>query len=292
MPTDERHRALAAYGRESGDMDQAVYTPQPPLSNFVTCFWIRQGPSKPAKELALPTGTVEMVINFREERLWVFGRNKADSDDGFKGGIMCGPHSEYFVIDSAANEEVIGVNFKPGGIFPFLDIPSDELQNTLAPLDALWNSRAVELRDQLLNARTNQERFSRLERFLLRQAFRPLALDPRVTYSLSVIQRGSTPQTVAALADDVGSSKRRFIELFRTITGLTPKQYIRVQRLQEVLWSIDGGELRSWADIAFSCGYYDQSHFYRDFHAMTSMLPGEYAKRRGERHNHVPILDC
>ena len=195
-------------------MNTETYTPKPPLSHFVSGFWIRKGPAEPARELALPTGTVELVINLREEPLRVFGRNGPGEGGGFKEGVICGPHSEYFVIDSAANEEVIAVNFKPGGIFPFLDLPSDRLQNALLPLDAVWGYRALQLRDELVNARSNQERFHILERFLLRWASRPLLLDPRVTRSLWVVQRSSDPPSIAMLSDEVGLSQRRFIELF------------------------------------------------------------------------------
>lgn len=270
-------------------MTTEAFIPDPPLSSFVSCFWIRRRPAEAVRELALPTGTAELVINLRDERLRVVGRNSLGEDGGFRDGVICGPHSEYFLIDSAANEEVIGVNFRPGGIFPFLDTPSDHLQNSLLPLDAVWGSRAVQLRDELVNARSNLERFRVLERFLLQRAYRPLLLDPRVTHALRVLQSSSGPFHIAGLAEEAGLSQRRFIELFRTTTGLSPKQYFRVRRLQAALRAIERGEVHSWADVAYSHGYYDQSHFNRDFHAMTGMIPSEYAARLGDRPNHVPV---
>lgn len=44
-----------------------TYIPQPPLSDLVEMFWLYEGFAQPAKERALPTGTVELVINLRND---------------------------------------------------------------------------------------------------------------------------------------------------------------------------------------------------------------------------------
>jgi AraC-like DNA-binding protein len=43
-----------------------------------------------------------------------------------------------------------------------------------------------------------------------------------------------------------------------------------------------------WADIALTCGYYDQSHMVHDFHDFTGLSPANYLARRGPFINHVP----
>ena len=42
------------------------------------------------------------------------------------GCSLMGPHSEYFVIDTAQQVRVMGVHFGPGGAFPFLPLPADD----------------------------------------------------------------------------------------------------------------------------------------------------------------------
>jgi AraC-like DNA-binding protein len=40
-----------------------------------------------------------------------------------------------------------------------------------------------------------------------------------------------------------------------------------------------GGTAPSWSALAQGCGYYDQSHMIRDFHAFSGMTPVEFARR-------------
>jgi hypothetical protein len=49
-----------------------TYIPRQPLADFVQLFWYSEGyRPKHAKEHHLPTGTLELVINLREDALRV-----------------------------------------------------------------------------------------------------------------------------------------------------------------------------------------------------------------------------
>ena len=115
------------------------HIPRPPLSNFIEMLWYYDGYAQPhAKERLMPTGTTELVINLREDQIRVYDRNDTKIGQTFPGAIVCGPHSEFFVIDTDEQTTVIGVHFKPGGIFPFVELPADELRNQHVGLADLW----------------------------------------------------------------------------------------------------------------------------------------------------------
>lgn len=266
-----------------------VYRPQPPLSACVTCFWSRKGPPETTRELAFPTGTVELVISLTSDGLRVFGQAEADDPLAFTGAMLCGPHLRHFVIDSSPNDDVIGVNFLPGGVFPFVDVPVDSLLNQHIAFEDVWKAKAHELRERLIDAPDPYERFRRLERLLLEQAYRSLTFDPRVAHALARLHSPEHVEGVAALAEEVNLSRRRFVELFRVSTGFTPKEYARIRRFQQAITLIGQGTPRPLVDVAHACGYYDQAHFNHEFLSMSGITPGEYLSRRGERVNHVPV---
>ncbi len=56
-----------------------TYIPQAPLSDFIAYFWSYERAAQPSvKERALPTGTLELVINLRDDRLRVVDRQHRD----------------------------------------------------------------------------------------------------------------------------------------------------------------------------------------------------------------------
>src|SRR5215471_20317862 len=246
-----------------------TYTPRPPLSDFVQLLWLYDGYKRlhdQPKERLLPDGSMELVINLRgdDDRMRVYDRRDTDRYQSFRGALLCGVHSNYFVIDSAEETSVIGVHFKPGGGFPFFCMPADELHNVHVGLDTLWGSAAIDLRDQLLEARSPENQFCILENALLRQAAR-LTRHRAVGLALKEFQSVPHTQTIAEVTQQIGLSARRFTQLFREEVGLTPKLFCRVRRFQSVLRLVANGQKVDWPDVALACGYFDQAHFIHDF---------------------------
>jgi AraC-like DNA-binding protein len=257
-----------------------LHCPGPPLSQFVELFWYYKGLSLPhKKERLLPQGTVELVIDLRRDR---------EGSRFFPEAVVSGPHSRFFIIDTACQAEVIGVHFRAGGAFPFFKMPADELQNQHVSLDDLWGSRAPELRERVLAAPTPQSKVQILERFLMAQALKPLCPHPAVCFALREFQQPETP-AIAAVTDQIGLSSRRFIQVFSGEVGLSPKLFCRVQRFQQVLRIVHSGCDVDWTDIALGCGYFDQAHFIHDFKEFSGINPTSYLAVRTDHLNHVPI---
>jgi len=274
----------------------STHIPGPPLSDFVETFWFCESGVIPhAKERVLPHGCPELLVNLREDRFTVYDRQDHTRFQNFRGCLMCGPHSEYTVIDTADQASIIGVHFKPGGGFPFLGLPANELHNAEAPLEVLWGARAADLREELLEAETPEAKFRVLERYLLKQAGWPVtaAFDghPAVAFALKELQQPGNHRTIASLTEQVGLSPRRFIQVFSEQVGLTPKLYCRVMRFQEVLGQISKESQVDWAALAAAVGYFDQAHFIHDFRAFSGINPSTYLAGRGEYQNHVAILE-
>jgi hypothetical protein len=150
------------------------YTPGPPLPDFVDKFWSEEGYAPPhARERAFPTGTIELIVNLLDDETRVFDRQDHDRPRSFRGALICGAHSGYFVIDTVQQSSTIGVHFEPGGAFPYLGLLAHELRDAHVSLDALWGPNVDELRDRLLEAVTPAARFRILEKALLARVGKP-----------------------------------------------------------------------------------------------------------------------
>jgi AraC-like DNA-binding protein len=244
------------------------WIPSPPLADSVGMFWFyRCDASVRVRERVLPTGTMGLVIDLRDDA---------------PGPSVYGAHSESYAVDPAGEAWSVGVNFKPGGALPFLDLHAGELRNAHVSLDTFWGSQADVLRARLLDAKRPAAMFRVLEQALLAQPDRPLARHPAVAFALGEFQGRAHTPTVRNVTERIGLSPRRFIQLFTKQVGLTPKLFCRVRRFQEVLRLVRTKSPVDWADVALNCGYYDQAHFINDFRAFCGVTPAAYLQVWGE----------
>jgi AraC-like DNA-binding protein len=271
-------------------MRSCRYTPAAPLSAFIHCFWYWESAPRPhAKEKLLPNGEPAIIFNLRDQPIRIYDPGDLNKYQSYGRAVLSGARSDCFVIDTDQQECVLGIQFRPGGAFPFFQMPASEAEGRSVDLEDLWPVHAREIREQLLAARSVSCMFQLLERRLLQQLVRPLELHPAVSYALREFQASTHNGQIATVTNQIGLSARRFIELFRRQIGLTPKVFCRVLRFQRVLQTIRTTQDIDWADLALSCGYYDQAHFIHDFHSFSGLTPSSYVLAATPNLNHVSL---
>lgn len=90
------------------------------------------------------------------------------------------------------------------------------------------------------------------------------------------------PLTVTELARQVSLSPSAFSRLFREVTGRSPYQFVKEQRLIRARELLGEGRL-GVTDAARSVGYPSLSHFIKEFRVRFGSTPGEYVEVHGDR---------
>lgn len=271
-----------------------THRPAPPLDRYIELMWYWTGaPGTHAKDRLLPTGNASLVINLAEDEI----RDYRGADDSvphrLPGSVLIGAYSRYSVIDTREQWAVMGVAFRPGGMWPFFDPAADEIHNQHVAMQDVWGSAGHTLRERILAALTPRARLRLLETELLARAIRPLQRRPEIDFALTRLMYAPQDHSIALLSDHVGLSSRRFTRLFTLEVGLTPKLYARIKRFQHVLklMTAPTPDARSidWCDLALRCGYFDQSHLIRDCKALSGFTPSQLALKRSGDSMHVAI---
>jgi AraC-like DNA-binding protein len=266
------------------------YIPQPPLANFVEMLWYFQGyEGASSRERVLPTGDAQLVISLDDAPLRAYEGDDGQQLQSYRGPLLCGPRSKCSIIDTAPLGSSMGVQFKPGGVFPFLGASAGELHNQNVPLESLWGKEAADVRDRLLEAKSPRARFQILEQALLARTFPVLERHPAVSYALKAFQAVPHGQTIGEVTERTGLSSRWLIELFRAQVGLTPKLYCRLRRFQTAVSLISSQQGSDLAGLAHTCGYFDQAHFNREFRDFAGISPTKYLADKCEHQNHVRV---
>ena len=282
------------------DFRHSTGAPSPPLAGLVDHFWALNDAPSHSHERVIPSGTIELVINLREDEFRIHRAAQKSSEiplatsgkteltaTQLNGAIVSGAYSHAFVVETRAHASIVGVHFTPGGAAAFLGVPAGALANAHVELDALWGRRAFELRERLSLTADPTARFRILEEALLqRMSSRPRAVRAEIAFAL--VHLGAPSVAIAEVAERVQLSHRRFIEVFLAEVGMTPKRYAMVRRFQRALDLATAGT-RDWAQIALDCGYFDQAHLCHDWLAFTGLSPVDFVRMRNVRvkDNHV-----
>lgn len=276
-----------------------THKPRAPLCDFVENLWVYNGFESPRlKERIFPTGTFELVFNLRDDELRIYRGAQSAKRERFSGALISGPYAGFFMTDTAEEASVMGVRFKPGGIFPFLGYPADEMAGRHIDLDAIWGRAAARIRERLCETASPVRRLRILERWLLSRLFNPPEHHGAVSLALATTSPPRAQMT-RELAREAGLSEKRFIDVFRLEVGLNPKVFNRIQRFQRVLVQVHRTLAPDWAQLALTCGYFDQSHLIRDFLSFSGFSPTDYVRRLDDlRHrglhakfNHLPLTE-
>jgi AraC-like DNA-binding protein len=269
-------------------MRHASYRPLGTLARWVACFWFWEGAPQPhGQEQRMPNGEASIVFNLREEPIRLYDSENRARFESYGAAVFTGPRTRPFVIDTSQQERVFGIQFRPGGSWPFFAPPVSEFANLSISLNDLWRGGAGELREQLLAAREPATMFAVAEQCLLRAMRRDEGMHPAVGYALQRLAWDSS--TLLEVSKAIGLSQRRFSEVFRHQVGLSPKAFHRLSRFQRVLAQVHGQTAVNWTAVAHECGYYDQPHFNHDFREFSGFSPGDYLTRATEHRNHVPL---
>lgn len=266
-----------------------IHKPGLPLSQFIDHFFYYEGIHfSHTMEKLLPDGSIDLLIDLTETPKKLYHSEDASSYTSFKKSWISGMKTNYILIDASVSN-MLGVHFKPGGCYPFVDFPMLELNDLTIDLDSIWGNDANSIREAILHEPSIDKRFSILENCLLQKGKNKMENHVLVHYSVN--QLTSSPQmwTIKNLSYKTGITQKHLITLFKKYVGLSPKIFSRIYKFQKVIHLIEQQKKIDWSMLAYECGYFDQAHFIKEFQAFSGVNPVSYLEKRGPYLNYLPM---
>jgi len=119
-----------------------IYKPGLPLSQCIDFFFYYDGHyAGHTMEKLLPDGSVDLLIDLTESPKKLFHNEEATSYTTLKRSWISGMKTDYILIDASVTN-MIGVHFKPGGCYPFVNFPMLELNDLTTELETIWGKEA------------------------------------------------------------------------------------------------------------------------------------------------------
>jgi len=170
----------------------------------------------------------------------------------------------------------IRIRLRPGAARPVFGIPVSELRDQAVPLTDLWGDRAARLENRLNELTGPAPILHGIEDVLLESLHN--GADSRDLLLRGAVESLSTTgERVGALARRLSVSERHLRDLFTDRVGLSPKRFVRIQRVRTVLARAGSA---AWAGLALDAGFYDQSHMTAGFHTLMGVSPAAFRAGR------------
>ncbi len=254
--------------------------PAPALRDFVDSYaGFRQAGVEPACHRGLPSPSVTLIFTL-DDPLVIAAHPDAGQPPGSFETIVGGLHTVPAIITHDGSQSGIQLGLSPLGGRMLLGLPASELAGIDVPAEDVLGPVAAEIQDRLRCAAGWPECFAILDEVLqerVTKAGRPAGAGAEVSYAWRrLLQTGGTV-AISALAAETGWSDRQLRARFRAETGLAPKAASRVIRFdrarRQLQQRASAGEPLRLAELAASCGYFDQAHLDRDFALLAGCAP-------------------
>ena len=129
------------------------------------------------------------------------------------------------------------------------------------------------IEEQLQEAKNDYERISRVEAFLL-SFLKEKNRDPVVEMALHQIRERNGMIKIYELARALNISLDAFEKRFRQAAGISPKRFSTIVKMSFAIQNRSADQ--SITDMALTLGYFDESHFIRDFKLFSGQTPFQY----------------
>ena len=204
---------------------------------------------------------VPLIISFGTPFTIALGRepDAADRQRSFAAGLYAGP----VYIESDGGAECVQVDFTPQGAFRFFGAAIVDLAARMIEIDDVLGHDGARLRERLGATRGWQSRFDIVEDFVSDRANHMPS--PELEFAYHLMARSGGGIRIAALAEEIGWSRKHLVDRFRAEFGLAPKPLARMMRFHRACRLARTGASSGWAGIAADSGFSDQAHLVREF---------------------------
>ena len=253
-----------------------IALPSDKLKPYIKQYWAIENALKKGEQYTqriIPSGLPELIL-YLNHKPKILTKNRS-FEDNF---LLNGQQNDYYDILISENLSIFSISFLPQGISQFFPLPISELLNNDVPLKYLNNKLYVELETRLSEPSSFQTKINIVEECLCK-----LLNDnqkrfefQRISNTIECIRKAKGNIEIETLASNACLSRKQFERVFSDYIGISPKQYLRIIRLQASVYLKSKNENISLTELAYENGYYDQSHFINEFKAMTGLSPKQF----------------
>lgn len=247
-----------------------IIPPSAALRGYIRYYWTLRSDSGPLFQRVMPWGCMQLCFHRRRP---FFSQTHGQWQPRH---YLCGQARSYTDVSATGPVDMLAVVFQPHAAKLFFRHPMSLFQDACTAIADTEDAEWMALTRSVEDAESHAVCIERIETFLLRRLLaRPDPNFGRLSAAIRHIER--VPRLhVDELADIACLSPKQFTRVFTAYVGASPKDFLRIIRLQRALYMWQRCPREIPAQVAYACGFADQSHMIREFKCFSGLTPGEY----------------
>ena len=253
-----------------------IIQPSAILSQFIKHYWIMETDAYEGDvcERVIPTGSIQLMFHYKKPFVVKNINNKSLTQPR---SIISGINNTFFDVSTHGEAGVIAVSFLPSGACNFFRFPMSEIENQSFDLCDILNKKIKQVEEQVCLAKNIGERILIIEHFLREQLSPVKHHDYKlIQQAINLINQHQGQANILELSEKLSVTSKNLERKFSSLVGKTPKQYSKLVRFQSVILDMSRNPDSSLTELAYKNGYFDQSHFIKDFKLYSGYTPGDF----------------
>ncbi len=257
-------------------MEFYVEYPCEQLKDYVAFYWgtKQNNINYSGREKIIPTGCMQLFIHYGNSFLTCENTQTKKLSNTY----ICGQKCSSFDVLGTGETAFTSINFKPYGAKAFLGFPLNEFTDNNFPAEDVLGNEFLRIKEQLINTIDYKKQIEIIEQYLIYRLNKVKFPDFQlIKHSVDNILNSKFDDSILNIAKNLCLSERTFQRKFLDSIGLSPKQFFRIGRLQKTIRNFKFyKESLKLSDLAYDSGFYDQSHFIKEFKLLTGLTPKEF----------------
>lgn len=192
----------------------------------------------------------------------------------FRSGIQAQTDT-FSSIFTSQSIGIFGIYFNPIAIPVLFGIPAVEITNHNIEISDLLGSEGKNLEERIMLSNSTKERLRIVIEFLFKR-LRSLTVEEKlIQHTINAVYDNNGLINSNQLSDYLYLSPKQVERKFYKFTGFSPKQFSKIVRFESSISAIFRGHT-TLTSLACDLGYYDQSHFIKNFKEFTGLTPKDY----------------
>jgi len=257
-------------------MNYQEFSPGNILKNYVKCYFTCETETCVLSEdKVFATGFIEIMFNLGTDRIQTIVNDDFVNEPLIQ---LWGQIVQPMTLRSFGKHSMFGIRFFAHTAFCFLNESIEQFNNQVFDFKDVAGSKAALLHSKLIEATSLNKRIELVEEFLLQRLSLFEKKFDKVNLISNIIlelKQDDFFENIDNVASRYGISARYLQKIFLQYSGLTPNLFSKINRFQKSLYLVAKKDLPH-TSIAYKCGYFDQSHFIKDFKSFTGSTPSNF----------------